>query len=164
MTKAAQSNRNMDKKILHANFRERSMEAIRHDFSNEEIIQMKNDFFQVSSMKTAIEEVIKQVKQILSVESDNHYADLKEAIDLAHTKTGNRGLKNLLADFNSLMAKINKGYEIREVMVYQIDYTDEGRIEYFDEEGTFLYERKIAGRHQMHILSKTTVKSSTNDK
>jgi hypothetical protein len=154
--------RDMEKDLLQSNFSTKELQEIRHDFTNEEIINMKNEFFQVSSQLSERQELLKKVKDFLNLEGENAANRIMEAVESSKLQIGDQGMKAMTMLYNTLRIKIKKGYEIVEKMVYCMDYSDEGRLEFFDENGKFLYERKLAGRHQMHILS-NAVKTATDN-
>lgn len=159
--KATPQTRDMEVDLLMSNFSGKELTEIRHDFTNEEIINMKNEFFRVSSELTERQDLLKKIKDCLNNEGLEAVNKMFEAIETAQALIGNTGMKSMITQYNLLRLKIKKGYEIVQSMVYKMDYSDEGRLEFFDENGTFLYEKKIAGRHQMHILS-NSLKTATD--
>jgi hypothetical protein len=150
--------RNLSPDIVMGNYSKKFPEDIRYDYSPAELVEMKEQLTDLAIQKSKKETLLADIKQILSKEEVNIYQLILEVVDENETQIDDRSLKFLSDTYSTLLTNISKGYENRQTIVYEIDNSDEGRLDYYDAHGTWLYDRKLAGkRHQMHILSQTKI-------
>lgn len=84
------------------------------------------------------------------------------AVQEAERDLGGNGSKELGQEQAMLIKKIRDGYEIKNVLVYEIEGEDPSVLEYYSEDGEFLYDRRVAGARQLNIIS-SIAKTGTTD-
>lgn len=152
--------KNLAPDIVQANYTECSEQDIRYEFSALEISEMKNEFFQIAAQKSLKENLVKSFKALLDSDNEHYMGAIEDLLKPVESKIDDIGLKNLLTRFKELMEKINKGYEIRRVMIYTLEDHEKGILSFYDEHGTHYGERRIAGRFQTNLIA---VKKAASD-
>lgn len=130
------------KDLLLDNCHHVEQQEVRHDFSPEEMIQLKSDHFITGAHKYRREEIKKAINSLL--DKDTSGDDIKLAIDdLKWNTLGEKGIKKLKADHKAEYIKINKGYTVEEMDVYAFDYQEEGLMAFYGPEGDLISTREL---------------------
>ncbi len=147
----------MDPEHLKANFSKVTEEEVRYDFSASELTDMKAQLVEASIEKSTKEKLATKFKSLLTADSDDLQNELHLIIDKAKAYLGPRGIKTLTGRAGELLEKVKNGYEMRWVNVYEMDFSEEGRLEYYDQNGIFLWEKRVAGPRQLHLKTNNAV-------
>ncbi len=128
-------------------------ETIRYDFSEEEMNDLKDEFFQVNLFKSKREHIIKSFKTF--VESGLSEEKLIEAVDqMNFAQIGEVSMKILNKQFSSLLVKINNGYDLLETDLYGFAFQELERMAFYTPDGHFYRDRPLKPtERQASILS-----------
>jgi hypothetical protein len=141
--------------LLTDNYDVREKDKVRKTFEPHELIEMKDEYFRLSSRLEARLELSKELKQ--AAESyDNPVESIHQVLtDQADTiDFGSDGVKTLKSSTSALLRKINQGYESIDQTLFGMAYHDVGRMAYYDEHGLFVYDRPLKpGERQGSILT-----------
>lgn len=130
-------------------------EEIRHDFTDEELIELKEEYFELSKMVDVRDEAMKEFKVIMTMDYSDQ--DIKSAIleGFAKEDYGDTGIKALKAKSKTLLNNINKGYQIEAAQLFAVPYYEIGRMAFYKEDGNYIYDRTMkADEKQMTITTK----------
>ena len=150
----------MDPDLIRDNYTVRQKEEVRQDFSDEELIEMKENLFIASNNQAHREEIISRVREIMEMPIGAE--EIKEMFEeISFNNIGNDGLKSLKSEFKRQLKMINQGYEIVTVDVFGFDYQEIGRMAFYNEAGGFVYDRPLTPNekqttiHSLHKIDGT---------
>lgn len=153
----------IDPEILKANALRVTNESVRYNFTAAEITSMKDELYVLTKGLSARTALMRTVKEIL----DNYPGpdaanEIHLAVATSESHLGAEGSKELGKHQAATLRKINEGYEIRDTEVYELEGEDPSILEYYTADGTFLWEKRIAGSRQMNLISSLN-KTGTNE-
>lgn len=117
-------------------------EKVRHNYTEEEILIMKDQVFTIANEKGKKDAVLKSISEAFATMDDptELWGEITDRVhDINHTSS----MKSLNKKFPELIGKINDGYEIKEQNVYSVDYQEEGMMGIYSEDGILLYTRRL---------------------
>lgn len=134
-------------------------EEVRHDFSEEEITQMKADFFTNSNYQDIRAEALQEFKGLMT--SDFTSTDIIEMLEeMKGRDYGITGLKRLKKDAKSSLRIINRGYDIMPAKLWAMAYYELERMVFYNTKGNYVYDRPMKPEErQTTILSGAKMKS-----
>jgi hypothetical protein len=135
-------------------------EEIRHDYTPEEIADLKSDHFKISLYQHNREAVLNKVKETLNQDIDS--VEIREVLDnITLSNIGDKSLKVLKAEFKESILIINQGYLIKKDTLYGFDYQEIGRMAFYRSDGHFHHDRPLkAEERQRNIATIPITKSA----
>ena len=131
-------------------------EDIRHDYTDDEIIKLKDDYFKANKFLTVRKGALDSFKELMKVAKE-HDEIVEWLEDLKLLDFGQIGSKSLSEQSKALMRKINQGYTLENKKLYAVPYYENREMAFYDEHGSYVYHRKLKpGENQITITSKTT--------
>ncbi|HNS13646.1 MAG TPA: hypothetical protein PKM97_13630 [Bacteroidia bacterium] len=151
-----ETDRYIDPQLLADNAAFTTNEEVRYDFSSEEILRMKEQYFVLSNYQDTREEASRIFKALMA-EYDS--AAILEGIEeIKSMELGNQGLKALKKENKSMLKMINRGYEIRKTKLFAFPYYELGRMAFYDESGKFVYDRTMKPEERQITISTPTIR------
>jgi len=136
-------------------------EEVRHDFSEDEIISMKEDFFSNSNYQDIRQEALSEFRAVLT--SDFDTADILEILETLKTKDyGSTGLKRLKKDAKSKLKIINRGYDIVMATLFAFPYYEIERMAFYNKKGEYVYDRPMKQEEKQLTITGAKLKSISN--
>ncbi len=133
----------IDPEFLIDNCYLQTIEDVRHNFTSDEVINLKDSLFEISIKTSIRNDLLKKIKKLL-----NESIPENEAITTFKTisiqNIGNVGLKQLKIDFAKTLSLINAGYEIRQQILYGFDHQELKVMAMYDESGNYVYDRPLS--------------------
>ena len=131
----------------------RTKELVKRTFDPEKVLEMKEQYFQISKKLTARQELLVSVQATVR---DGHdiVTDLGDIADsLLKTSEEYGGpIKSAKKDAEALLKKITAGYEISEEELFGFAYHEAGYMAYYDVHGLFVHDRRLRpGENQTRI-------------
>jgi len=117
-------------------------EEIKHVYLPEELKNLKFELFEIAKYRSHRSRVLAKVTELMK---DQHSEEsvVEQFLKIPLEGIGDVGIKQLNKNFDTMLAGINQGYEIRKQMVYGFDYQDLGKMAVYDADGNLLYERPL---------------------
>ena len=138
----------------------RQKENIRHDFTEDELVTLKEQFFQLSKKLAARLELGKSLK-LVAEGSEFPVESLEDLLeDIRHAEFGSLDVKTLKARHAATLAKINTGHEPVEHVLYGLDYQDLNVMAFYDEDGLYVYDRPLLAEERQTKIKTITTKAS----
>ena len=103
---------------------------IRTDYTEEELIQMKDSLFKAVRLRAAKQEAFHESKKEMSEE-----------------------LKDMIAQENNLVAEISRGFREESKICFLLDNQESGNMEYYTEDGTLVFTRRLRPDEKQTSLS-----------
>ncbi|MCP9237177.1 hypothetical protein [Lewinella sp. JB7] len=134
----------IDVELLRDNYDLRKKDLVRHTFDPEQLLEMKEEYFRLSSQLAARQELAAHLKAAAEQSPEPREAieeimsDRVDAIDY-----GQATRKELLASTAALLKKINSGHEVVEEQLFGIAHHEVGFMAYYDVHGLFVYDRPL---------------------
>lgn len=117
-------------------------EDVRHDFTPDEIVRLKDEFFIISNEKDTREAALELLK--VAMKNDQGPEDIELVLqEIEGMRFQYRGIKTLTRDFKLKMDQINKGYQIIEKKLFGFAYYEYERMAFYDEDGHYVYDRPM---------------------
>lgn len=134
-------------------------EEFRKDFTEVELVQLKEQHFQIGNVVFKRGDLVKKFTALIN--SDMEVSEILGALnDYDEWRNiGDKSLKTMKAEWSESIEKINRGYEIKNEKVYGMDYQDEGYMVYYDESGHYVKHRPLKREERqttIHSISKSS--------
>lgn len=128
-------------------------QEVRHDFTEDEIIELKDQIFKLSNKLDLREVALKTFKDVMNKDYDDSMIE-EALLAIKKRKYGEMGIKTLKSEFKQTLQRINAGYEIVKKTLYAFEYHDITRIAFYDEEGNYEWDRPMnASEKQLTITA-----------
>lgn len=132
----------IDPDLLRDNAYDTTEEEVRHDFTEEEIIELKNEFFSMWKEQDTREKALEQFSNALKEDYDQTM--IMETLNvIAKMNFGDRGIKSLKKESQHKGQIINRGYDIVVMKLYAFAYHEIDRMAFYKEDGHYLYDRPM---------------------
>ncbi len=128
-------------------------EDVRHDFTDEEMIDLKNDLYNLTQEKFVKSNILAGIKQIIA-ESTDVITRIHVLIEKEKNIIDTQPYKIIEKEINSILMKIKNGYEIVNRKIYGVDDQDEGLMAIYSEDGTLLNTRKLFSTERQTTILK----------
>ena len=121
-----------------------SKEDVRYNFTQDEILELKNEVFIISNHKINRDNLKESINDLIKddTDHDNLLVAIHQLLDDTQD-LGNLGFKMLKVRFSALINQINKGYKIENQLLYGIDNQEDGKMYFYGESGNFIYSRPL---------------------
>lgn len=119
-------------------------ESIEHEFTEEDVTELKELYYELAEYKLNRESVIDRIKNLLTkMDSDPQY--ITDSIGgLDFESLGNQGIKTLENEMENIRYKIGRGWEYREKKCFGIRYPEIDTLAvYSSETGEFIKARPM---------------------
>jgi hypothetical protein len=134
----------IDVEDLRNNYDTKEKDLVRHQFDEQQLVEMKDEYFQLSSKLDARLELAKTVKALAETDPEPLEAIaalVEETVDVQ--EYGEMPAKALKVQTTALLKKINVGHENIEEQLYGMAFHEAGRMAYYDGHGMFVYDRPL---------------------
>lgn len=148
----------IDPELLKDNFTKAEEQEIRVDFNPQELLEMKDNYFQLSSQLQRRQEAESSAKMAINSGLDVSETLTEIARDIRGVDFGEGDTKSLKTRSSALLQTINHGYELRKEKLFGIDYQSCGRMAWYDQNGIFVYDRPLTQHERqtnIHQLKST---------
>ena len=117
-------------------------QEFRHDFSEQELIDLKDEYFHTNKYRHRREDSLSRIKEAFN--KDFAMGEIIEVLNVIKKQDlGETGIKQLSKNARSTLDKINRGYELVYKNVYALPYYEIGRMVYYHEDGSYAYDRPM---------------------
>lgn len=125
-------------------------EPVRHVFTEEELISLKDEFYELAKDKNIRQNSITIFKEVINK------GDLNAVIDCLKILTkqpfGEMGLKQLTKDADNTLQNINRGHEERLMTLYAMPYYEEEIIAFYSADGKYVYNRPMTSSEKQRTI------------
>lgn len=119
------------------------VEDVIHNFSDEEITQLKEYLADLHIDLDRISNVKDVVKEILELNSEDHITSIEVAINEVKIPKLGFGTKHLKSEIKKVSIKINKGFEEKPGKVYFLSDYENLKIHKYDSYGHYMSSRPM---------------------
>lgn len=117
-------------------------EDIRHDFSEDEMIDLKENLYSLTQENFEKKILLDGVKVILK-ESTNVIEDITNMMESKTNFPDTTDMKSIDKKIKNILRKIKDGYEIASTKIFGVDHQDEGLMAIYDQVGNLITTRKL---------------------
>lgn len=126
-------------------------EMLEHEFTDEEITQMKEEYFELSEYKLKRESLTGKIKSLMQMDaSPEHIKTVLNGLDL--DSLGEQGTKSLDNSMDSIRYKIGEGWEYRKKRCLGVPHRDIDTMAIYSEDGIFIKSRPMTFDEKQYKL------------
>ncbi len=128
------------------------VEDMRHNFTDEEILDMKEEVFQINKFQSDRQDALNQFSE--AMKKDYNPEEIKLLIDgLYGIDYGDEGIKSLKTRLRKNLQSIRSGYEIIKKKLFIFQYHELGLVAMYNEEGHYEYERAMTPAERQYSIT-----------
>jgi hypothetical protein len=117
-------------------------EEVRHDFTEQEIIDLKDELFTVYRFQDIRQSALELIKEVFTKDRDT--TEIINIFRMVEKKDlGQKGIKSLKSDMKEKLQMINRGYTILLKKLYAFPYYELERMAFYEEDGNYVYDRPM---------------------
>lgn len=131
----------LEPELIIANHSGTTTEDVRIDFSEEQMNDLKTQFFLTHKAVMTRKNAVALFKEAMEKRSHDEVFQVIESLSLI--EYGDLGTKSMDIDLKYSMKIISQGYQIVSKLLYKIAYYEESRMAHYDAEGHLQYHRPL---------------------
>lgn len=143
--------------LLKANCHHTATEEIRIDYTEEQLNDLKSQFFVLHKTISLRENAISLFKEAMMTRSAAEAYAVIESLSLQ--EYGDIGIKSMKVDLKDMLKVISQGYDIAVVTLFAIPYYDIHRMAYYNDRGEFVHDRPFRSTEYQQIIQEPKMRS-----